>query len=338
MVKPLTFKGDKKPPKKRKRAADPTIDDPETKPSPASLAIAPTAAPAASTEAPADDAWVTADAPSDLSGPLLLVLPTTPPTALAADAAGAVFALPIENMLDADPATAEPHDVRMVWVARRATLAAPSAPSAPAPTSSASDLSGAAAAAAAVAAGMDGATVVAVGTGAAGSASDEMALRAHHGRFLAVDAAGALSATREAVGVEETFRCVPAPAGAGGMALMTARDLFIGVDEEGGEGKKARRRGGEDEGGTSVRVRGDVDAVEFRSTLRMRMQARFKPRLRGAREERERAKVSWKELEGMVGRRLGEEEVRVLKRARRKGNFHEVLLDVKIKGKHDKFA
>jgi protein FRG1 len=183
---------------------------------------------------------------------------------------------------------------------------------------------------------MDGATVVEVGTGAAGAASDELALRAHHGRFLAVDAAGALSAGREAVGREETFRCVPAAdAGAGAMALMTARELFVGVDEEGGAGK-GKRRGGEE--GSSVRVRGDVDGVEFRSTLRVRMQARFKPKLRGAKEEREKAKVSWKELEGMVGRKLGEEEVRVLKRARRKGNFHEVLLDVKIKGKHDKYA
>jgi protein FRG1 len=325
MVKPLSFKGDKKPAKKRKRAPDP--DAPTTTSS--ALTTTTTAQPAA--DAPADDAWVTADAPSDLSGPLLLILPTAPPTALAADANGSVFALKIENMLDDDPASAEPHDVRMVWVARRATLVAPSASISAA---TATDASGAAAAA--VVAGMDGATVVEVGTGAAGAASDELALRAHHGRFLAVDAAGALSAGREAVGREETFRCVPAAdAGAGAMALMTARELFVGVDEEGGAGK-GKRRGGEE--GSSVRVRGDVDGVEFRSTLRVRMQARFKPKLRGAKEEREKAKVSWKELEGMVGRKLGEEEVRVLKRARRKGNFHEVLLDVKIKGKHDKYA
>jgi protein FRG1 len=329
MVKPLTFKGDKKPSKKRKRT-DPTTADAADAADPSSSTALTTTS--AADAAPADDAWVTADAPSDLAGPLLLVLPTTPPTALAADAAGAVFALPIENILDGDAATAEPHDVRMVWVARRATLAAPSAP---APASSASP----AALAAGAAAATDGATVVVVGTGAAGAASDELALRAHHGRFLAVDAAGALSCSREAVGVEETFRVVAAGAGAGGMALMTARELFVGIDEVEGKGKRRGGGGGGDEAATTTaRVRGDLDAVEFRSTLRVRMQARFKPRLRGAREERERAKVSWKELEAMVGRRLGEDEVRTLKRARRRGNFHEVLLDVKVKGKHDKFA
>jgi protein FRG1 len=155
---------------------------------------------------------------------------------------------------------------------------------------------------------------------AAGTSTDELALRGHHGRFLAVDAQGALNAAREAVGVEESFQVVVA--GAGGMALMTGREAFVGADERGGV----------------VKVRGDLDGIEFRSTLRVRMQARFKPKLRVAKEERERVKVSRKELEGMVGRRLEEEEVRLLKRARREGNFHEVLLDVKIKGKHDKFA
>ena len=34
----------------------------------------------------------------------------------------------------------------------------------------------------------------------------------------------------------------------------------------------------------------------------------------------------------------GDDEVKRLKRARREGNFHEMVLDVKVKGKHDKFA
>lgn len=39
-----------------------------------------------------------------------------------------------------------------------------------------------------------------------------------------------------------------------------------------------------------------------------------------------------------MGRRLDDDEVKKLKKARREGNFHEVMLDVKVKGKHDKFA
>ena len=43
-------------------------------------------------------------------------------------------------------------------------------------------------------------------------------------------------------------------------------------------------------------------------------------------------------MEGLVGRKLVDEEVRRLRRARREGNFHEEVLDVRVKGKHDKFA
>lgn len=68
------------------------------------------------------------------------------------------------------------------------------------------------------------------------------------------------------------------------------------------------------------------------------MQARFKPRLKANKEEKAREKISRKELEEVVGRRLADEEVRRLKRARREGGYHEAILDVRVKGKHDKFA
>jgi protein FRG1 len=87
-----------------------------------------------------------------------------------------------------------------------------------------------------------------------------------------------------------------------------------------------------------VEIRGDASAISFETTVRIRMQARFKPRLRVAKENRAYEKISKKELEGLVGRKLDEDEVRRLRRARRDGNFHEEMLDVKVKGKHDKFA
>jgi protein FRG1 len=117
MVKPLTFKGDKKP-KKRKRAEAGEgaghDDNPERQ------VKAPKADDAnAGDDADNDDSWVSADAVSDISGPVMFVLPSEPPTALACDANGKVFALPIENIIDGNPSTAEPHDVRQVWVANR---------------------------------------------------------------------------------------------------------------------------------------------------------------------------------------------------------------------------
>ncbi len=108
MVKPLSFKGDKKV-KKRKRAADADGGEPSSK-------ALTTSAPA---EPESDDSWVSADAPSDITGPVVVVLPTEKTTSLACDAVGKVFASELENIVDGDATTAEPHDVRQVFVANR---------------------------------------------------------------------------------------------------------------------------------------------------------------------------------------------------------------------------
>jgi protein FRG1 len=68
------------------------------------------------------------------------------------------------------------------------------------------------------------------------------------------------------------------------------------------------------------------------------MQARFKPRLKASKEEKLLSKISRKELEQAVGRRLEDEEVRRLKKARKEGDYHEALLDIKVKNKHDKYS
>jgi protein FRG1 len=107
MVKPLSFKGDKKP-KKRKR----TVDDGEAGPSEVQRATR-------DDDAPEDDTWVSADVATDVAGPVMIVLPTDKPCALACDPNGKVFAMAIENIVDGNPTSAEPHDVRMVWVANR---------------------------------------------------------------------------------------------------------------------------------------------------------------------------------------------------------------------------
>lgn len=68
------------------------------------------------------------------------------------------------------------------------------------------------------------------------------------------------------------------------------------------------------------------------------MQARFKPKLRASKESKALEKITRKELESLVGRRLEDHEVKRLKKARKEGDFHEEILDVRVKGKHDKFA
>lgn len=111
MVKALAFKGDKKV-KKRKRPV--TEEDGGADAQPASKVTANTET------VPEDEAsWVSADREDDISGPVVFVADTAPVTCLACDANGKIFASQIENMVEESPSTAEPHDVRQVWIANR---------------------------------------------------------------------------------------------------------------------------------------------------------------------------------------------------------------------------
>ncbi len=109
MVKPLSFKGDKKPKKRKRAEAEASEEAPKT-----ALEVA-----KAEEDVAEDDTWVSADAVSDVSGPIMFVLPSDTPTSLACDASGKVFAAPIENIVDGNPLTAEPHDVRQGGVANK---------------------------------------------------------------------------------------------------------------------------------------------------------------------------------------------------------------------------
>lgn len=279
MVKPLAFKGDKKA-KKRKRTDTEETAEGAAVPTSKSLVSTTT------TQDTSDEAeglnWVNVDAPLDVSGPTLIVLPTTPVTALATDAHGKVFASQLENIdPSGHPSTAEPHDVRQVWIANRV------------------------------------------------AGSEKVSLKGHHQRYLGCDKVGVLSANREAISAEETWSLVPAPDVQGAFALQSIREGHLGVEQDEESTKSVE---------VATKVRGDLETIQFGSTVRLRMQARFKPKLKVAKEEKAREKISRKELEDAVGRRLEDDEVKTLKRARREGGYHEALLDVKVKGKHDKFA
>ncbi|KAL4798094.1 FRG1-like family-domain-containing protein [Aspergillus venezuelensis] len=282
MVKPLTFKGDKPKTKKRKnpdRERDSTAPtkipkaehDPDTKPDSKAQADA---------EASAEDqSWVSADTTTDISGPIVLVLASDPPTCIASDMAGKVYASELENLIEGDPRTAEPHDVRQVWVATRV-------------------------------AGTEG-----------------FSLKAGHGRYLSCDKYGLFSATASAISQHESFLIIPSPDIPGAFFVQTMggqgeKDTFVSVKK----------------GAKGVEIRGDEESLSFQTTVRVRMQARYKPRIKASKETKAREKVSRKELEEIVGRKLEEGELKRLRRARREGNFHEEVLDVRVSGKHDKFA
>ncbi|KAI0505794.1 FRG1-like family-domain-containing protein [Xylaria bambusicola] len=268
MVKPLTFKGDKKP-KKRKRT------EAESAPEGAGPSELVTAQPLE--EEGDDDSWVSAESLVDVVGPVMLVLPTAPPTCLACDANGKVFTDPIENIIDGNPLTAEPHNVRQVWVANKI-----------------------------------------YGT-------ENFRFKGRYGKYLACDKHGILAATSEAIAPPETWNVIATTDTPGTFQLQTLHETYLTATE-------SKKPNGVPE------VRGDATDISFESTLRIRMQARFKPRLKALKELKEKAKVSRKELEDAVGRRLDEDEVKRLKKARREGDYHEQLLDLKSKNKHDKYG
>jgi protein FRG1 len=139
---------------------------------------------------------------------------------------------------------------------------------------------------------------------------------------LTIDKFGILSATREAIAKEEQLLCTPSPNTLGMFSIKTQRDSFLTVDQA----------------KSSIELRGDAKAIDHNSTFHIRMQARFKPRLNANKVIKAREKISRKELEQAAGRKLEDEEVKKLKRARRTGNYHEAILEVRVRGKHDKFA
>ncbi|KAL1893100.1 hypothetical protein Cpir12675_004246 [Ceratocystis pirilliformis] len=283
MAKALVFKGDKKP-KKRKRTAD---NDDKTN----QALSAPTSVDNRDSytgdhvDPDNDDRWVSADQPSDISGPLMVVMQSSAgdkPYALSCDATGKVFALPIENIVDGNVSSAEPHDVRQVWVANKAP------------------------------------------------GTENLRFKGAHGKFLSCDSHGLLSASAEAVSTLESFTIVPAksPSSLAVFHIKTAQGNYIRIKSPSLSASSK-----------SLEIRGDADSCDSESTvLRLRMQARFKPSIKLAKDERIKDKVSRSDLETAVGRKLEDNEVRRLKKARREGDYHEQLLMLKVKGKHDKYS
>ncbi|KAL9040911.1 MAG: hypothetical protein Q9214_004299 [Letrouitia sp. 1 TL-2023] len=264
MVKALAFKGEKKP---KKRKAN-VIDEGEAK--------ATTTGDVSTHHNGAEDgdSWVSADVATDIAGPVIIILPSTEPTCVACDASGAVFASNLENVIEGDPATAEPHDVRQVWVANKI------------------------------------------------AGTENLSFKGPNGRYLGCDTAGLLSAKAEAISSEESFLCITSSSESGTFDIQTQRGQFLTILDDSGKPE----------------IRGNAESISLRTTSHIRMQARFKPKLMASKESKGREKISRKALEEVVGRKLDEDEVRRLKKARAHGEFHEAVLDARVKGKHDKYS
>lgn len=290
MVKPLSFKGDKKVKKRKHRElAESSADQDGT--------FAP--------DSGDDHSWSSPADASELAGPALIVLPTLPPTCLAFDPLGTVFASRLENLIEGDPKTAEPHDVQQVWVASRV----------------------------------------------AGMAPNEINFKASHGGYLSCDQYGILGAKREARGREEAFfventtdedgktwfqlRCAATTT-----SSKTEDQRYLSAPAETSTSSKdpdnaqdAPRKK------VSIALRGDGERSSPDTLLILRMQSSFKPQSHESKEAtKTKEKVSRQELETAAGRSLTDEEARRLKKAKREGTYHSAILDIRAKGKHDKYA
>lgn len=146
-------------------------------------------------------------------------------------------------------------------------------------------------------------------------------------RYLGCDKYGVFSATAIAVSPVESFVLVETEDAPGTFQIQTLRDTYLSVQQS--TSSKA---------GSAPEIRGDATESNLNTTVRIRMQARFKPKIKASKEEKAREKISRRELEDAVGRRLEDDEVKLLKKARREGDYHEKLLDVKMKHKHDKYG
>lgn len=304
MVKPLRFKGDPKP-KKRKRIAATTLTEDSR-----SSIITASAVAQQDSNVEDDNTWVSADAASDVSGPIMILLPTSEEhpvaAALACDSAGMVYAMPVENLVDGMAASsAEPHDVRMVWVANKVVGAK---------EEDINDNNG---------------------KDKKSTAAAHLRFKSHHGMFLGIDPKGIVSATSEVMSSLESFVLLPFSCSTTAVG-ETEMGRFL-LRSAGGQYLRCGKAG-KVVGDNNAFANEDEMTAEEELVVTIRMQARFKPQLQAAKAEKAKEKVSRRELEAAAGRRLEEDEVRMLKRARREGDYHEKLLDIKVKGKHDKYG
>lgn len=289
MVKPLSFKGDKKTKKRKHHESSLTVTNEDE----SSVA-----------ESQEHDSWTSPANASELTGPTVIVLPTKPPTCLASDLNGNVYASQLENMVENDPKTAEPHNVQQVWVAARV----------------------------------------------AGMGSNEITFKASHGGYLSCDQYGILGAKREARGLEESFaiETITDETGKTWYQLQTAvtkekpkpedtKYLCAVTEDTTASGTKKDMDKAQKK--VSIALRGDGERFSEDTHLILRMQSKFKPQTAEAKEvARSKEKISRQQLEGDAGRKLNDEEAKRLKRARRDGTYQEAVLDVRAKGKHDKYA
>ncbi|ORY76973.1 FRG1-like family-domain-containing protein [Protomyces lactucae-debilis] len=153
----------------------------------------------------------------------------------------------------------------------------------------------------------------------------QVTLKSSMGQYMSSDRFGKVQCTSDAVGPAETWELIKRP---DGWAFQSANDLFLSIGRsKGATGKEV--------------VRCDAESIGFCETFTVRTQARYRQAPPATKTPTTTGKprvASKKELEAMAGRTLTMDQVDDLRAAERDGTLHEAILDVRVKGKSDKFG
>lgn len=137
------------------------------------------------------------------------------------------------------------------------------------------------------------------------------------GKYLSTDRFGDLRCEKDAISPSEEWTFIKRP---DGWAIQSSYETFISI--------------------SPTAVRADLQEIGFCETFRVRIQARNKRRKarNGVAGGKSLTLLSKKELEEKCGRKLNMEEVDLLRLAQKSGELGEAILDIRVKGRSDKFG
>ncbi|KAG0237725.1 hypothetical protein BGW42_000131 [Actinomortierella wolfii] len=247
------------------------------------------------------DGWVKVRSLSELGGPLYLVFSSDPPTCLSLDDKAKLIMTPADTPEDNDDN--DNHGVTTLDTAAPTTI-----------------------------------YQVFVAARIPGS-SDRFSLKTHANKYLSSDKFGVVTATAEAIGMQEEWTIVLRD---DGLALQNHYGKFLSVDEVASTSASSSSK---------FQIRADSDVIGFCESFTAKIQARFRQKAAEAARKKKseedddgneesleyqqtRKYQTWSHGKVIVSDRNAQE----LKRAKMEGRLNEALLDRREKVKSDRYC
>lgn len=158
-------------------------------------------------------------------------------------------------------------------------------------------------------------------------------------KYLGADRFGSMTCDSDAIAEAHRWRLVQRP---DGWALQSSYDRYLSIQPRKSKKQKSEHVLGRDEledvqGGFEIRC--DAEDIGFCETLTLRTQPQHRLIQSAATSKNSVTKYTTKiELEKKVGRKLQVDELQTLKQAEKIGELGEAILDMRVKGRSDKFG